>query len=171
MWRSILSKFNRSQEANRLLALESKCQDLRLELDETARKLAAAQRQLVLLHERDEEQLSRQQEAYKIQLFSDLGGIAVQFMTLLNLSEAQQQPVESRDALAVAKSLLRFSKNQGLEFFGQIGEAYNFDPEYHEPISTDDHLSAGMKVIVRIPGVSYRDQVLRKAGVRLDGAG
>ena len=165
MWRKLLSKINPDRETDRLLVLEREKQDLRLELVETERKLAAVQLQLERLRDQQEDLVVERTEAYKTKLFSGLSGMLVQFFTQIHLSEVEGKPVKASDVLAVAKSLLRLAQNQGLAFNGQIGEIHDFDLDWHETISSETSISRGDKVTVRVPGVSYQGQVLRKAGV------
>ena len=167
MWQKFLNALGFQQTSAGDLALETKNQALRLDLAETRQKLAVAQSELVRQNEQHEKKVNELGEVSTQKLFTDLGGPLVQLQTQIYLDEIEHQPIRAEDILRVVKSLLRILENRGLQFFGQISSSTTFDPDYHNPLSAETEIVAGTPVLVRIPGVSYQDRVLVKAGVSL----
>ena len=86
-------------------------------------------------------------------------------LTQAHLLEVDGKPIQAHYVLAVAKRLVRILQDHGLTLEGQVGEALAFDPNRHEPLSTEAALQAGEAVVVKFVGVSYGGAVLKKAGV------
>ena len=165
MWRRLISLLSKQPEKNRVLALERENQRLRLELAETLQKLATAQADLRRQQESGLAQVQDMDTEFKTRFFMDLGGVMGQFSTQIHLSEIEQKPLQVRDVLAVAKSLLRILQNWGVTFDGEIGQEIGYDPDQHDLIRSDFNPAPGEIVVVRLPGVRYKSSLVRKAGV------
>lgn len=160
--------FNRSHitpASDEVLALQAETQSLRLALEEAQAKI-----------NRLEGELTRQQHSFDasreaavqgslMSVFEDLAGPAAQFLLQLELAQNPDRPLQARDTLAVARNLLRTLQNHGLEISEPAGSIAAFDPNLHEPLSAQDILQPGQPVRVRLPGLFYNRQRLRKAGV------
>ena len=98
-------------------------------------------------------------------VFADAAAPVTQLLTQAHLLE-EGKPVQAKDVLSIAKRLVHTLKDNGLSIEGNIGEQVPFDPNRHEPLSTNDSLHPGQTVIIRFVGVAYQAKLLRKAGVQ-----
>jgi len=167
MWRKFLSALGIQKPGKTSLALESENQALLLELEETQKKLSTVQSELLRRQEQQAEGIKARVEANMEALYADLCGPLAQLGTQVYLDEVENKSLRAADVLRVVKSLLRILQNRDLCFFGEIGSSLNFDPNYHNPIGPEGEFPVGTPVCVRMPGISYHDKVLLKAGVRL----
>jgi molecular chaperone GrpE (heat shock protein) len=159
--------FGRSKPAllnDESLALQSEAQRLRLALEEAQSRIAALEAELARQQRLADASREAALQARLLVVFTDLAGPAAQFLLQLDLAEIPDRTPQARDTLAVARSILRTLQNHGLEISEPAGAAI-FDPTLHEPLSSMDALQPGQPVRVRVPGLSYRGQRLRKAGV------
>jgi molecular chaperone GrpE (heat shock protein) len=97
-------------------------------------------------------------------LFDSIAAPAAQLTTQAYLVEAGK-PVQARDVIAVAGSLIRALESEGFKVSEMTDNTQAYDPDLHQPISNDISINRGESVYVRIPSVTYNNRILRKAGV------
>lgn len=161
----LFSRSKTAQASDETLALQAEIQRMRLSLEETQARIARLEAELSLQQRRSAASREDGLQAQTLEIFGDLAGPVAQFLLLLDLAETSQRPLQARDTLAVARSLLRILQNHGLEISEPGGTTATFDPALHEPLSSSDTLQPGQPVRVRLPGLSFHGQRLRKAGV------
>lgn len=148
-----------------ILSLEGEIQNLRLELAERDQKIATLKQELERTRTNESTRISATLQTELEQLLGDIASPISQLLTQAHLLEIEGKPVQAKDILAVAKRLIRTLEDKGLTITGKIGETVSFDPNYHQPLSSNIDLSTGTSVVVKIVGVSYQDKVLKKASV------
>jgi len=149
----------------RLVDLERQVQTLRLDLEERERLIASLRDDLERLRRMQESRLEEALQVAMERLLTEAAAPTAQLLTQAHLVEKEGKPVRERDILAVARRLVRVLQDQGLVVESRIGEEAAFDPDRHELLGSDEAAVPGQKVVVRMPGVSYRGRILRRAGV------
>jgi len=162
--------FGRKQQATavedkRLLKLERDAQSLRLEMEECDRIVESLKKELERQRSNESARIAEAAQAQIEQLLSEIAAPVSQLLTQAYLLEVEGKPVQAKDVLAVAKRLVRALEDNGLKVEGRVGERAPFDPEYHEPLSSDLSPKPGQPVAVRFVGFSYRGKNIRKANV------
>lgn len=157
--------FNRPQPSDETLALQAEIQRMHLNLEEAQSRIARLEAELSRQQRSSEASRENTLQAQMLEIFGDLASPAAQFLLQLDLIETSGQSLQARDILAVARSLLRILQNHGLEISEPVGIITSFDPALHEPLSATKTLQPGQPVSVRLPGLSFQGQRLRKAGV------
>ena len=147
------------------LASQAEAQRLRLALEEAQSKIFRLEADLARQQRLADASREAAVQARLLAVFTDLASSAAQFLLQLDLADKPNRSLQIRDTLAVARNILRTLQNHGLEISEPSGTAAGFDPALHEPLSSMDILQPGQPVRVRLPGLSYRGQRLRKAGV------
>lgn len=161
----ILSRSNPTAASDEALTLQAEAQRLRLAFEEAQSRIARLEAELARQQRLADASREAAVQAQLLAVFTDLAGPAAQFLLQLDLAENPDRPLQARDTLAVARNILRSLQNHGLEISEPAGAAANFDPTLHEPLSSMDTLQPGQPVHVRLPGLIYCGQRLRKAGV------
>jgi molecular chaperone GrpE (heat shock protein) len=151
------------------LAAQSQIQTLRLQLEERDKAFAQLKAELerhrgTVQGQTDEAARTRSQR-----LMQNAAAAAAQLALQGHLLESEGKPVQARDVLAVARSLLRTLENEGLKLENQPGQLVSFDPNRHEPLSTDTQLFVGQPARIKLPELSFQGALLRKAGVVPEG--
>lgn len=157
---------DRTDDEHRL-ALERELQDLRLELAESERKLANLRRELERQRNREGTHIHAAIQREIEQLIGEIASPISQLLTQAYLLEVEGKPVQARDILAVARRLVRTLEDRGLTIVDNIGDTIPFDPDCHQPLSSNLDLAAGTPVAIKIAGVSYRGKIIKKASVEL----
>ncbi|MEW6280251.1 MAG: hypothetical protein AB1758_16605 [Candidatus Eremiobacterota bacterium] len=139
----------------------NEAQSLRLELEERTRVLDEARRELERL--RLVAERAGAEAAGLEGLFEDLA-TPVQQLALQASLLASGVDVRPEDLCSVSGRLLQALARGGLEVVGQRGEEASFDPNQHQPMG-DGRPRSGEAVRVRIPAVSLKGRILRKAMV------
>ncbi len=170
MWNWLKRLLRRPKEASlqadeRLLALEREAQSLRLELAERDRLMANLKSELERQRNGENTRVAEAVQAQMERLLTDVATPVVQLLTQAHLLEVEGKQVQAKDVLAVAKRLVRALEDGGLTLEGAVGEKAPFDPNRHQPLSADASPTPGEAVVVKFVGVSYRGQIIRKAGV------
>ena len=143
----------------------SETRRLQLELAEQGEELSILQKDVQRLRESQQRMISDSVESNLDRLFSEVAAPLCQLLTQMHLVEDQGKSVESKDTMRLVKRLFHVFKETGLDIDGPVGEQMPFDPNHHEPLSTDHYISTGDKVVVRTPGLAFSGRVIRKAGV------
>jgi molecular chaperone GrpE (heat shock protein) len=151
-------------DAERPLALQREAQELRLQLEERSRQLAALQKERERQQAGEEARVADAVQARVERLLAEAAGPVTQLLTQAHLLEAEGKPLQARDVLAVARRLVRVLEGEGLTLDGRPGERAAFDPNRHAPLAGEAP-PPGATVVVRFAGVGCRGRVLRKAGV------
>ncbi len=157
---------NPSPDNEKTLTLEREIQNLRLELTERDQLIDKLKQQLEQQRTSENNNIASAVENQIEQLLTDTAVPVTQLLTQTHLLE-QGKPVQAKDVLIVAKRLIRTLEDNGLTTVGQVGETVSFDSNLHEPLSVSTSITSGTEVVVRFAGVSYRDKVIRKAGVSI----
>lgn len=159
--------FTPSVPAPDALAVQAEIRRLQLALSEEQARSARLEAEITRLQRQSQELGAEALAARTSALFNDLAAPAAQFSTQLYLTEEQGREVQGRDALAVARTLLRALQNHGLEITVAPGTQVLFDPDHHEPlaIGAGATMRNGQPGLVRTPGLAYQGRLLRKAGV------
>jgi molecular chaperone GrpE (heat shock protein) len=152
-----------------VLRLQGEAQTLRLDLQERNRLITTLQSDLERHRRGVSAQLAEAIQTRMEQIVTATASPIVQLLTQAHLLEVENRPVQVRDVLAVARRLIRILEEQGLILEGHVGETLAYDPNHHEPLNSAEELTPGQLVSVRFVGVTYRDKVLRKAGVERAG--
>lgn len=165
LFKRIFSRSNPTAASDQALTLQAEAQHLRLALEEAQAKIYRLEGELTRQQHSADASREAAVQGSLMSVFEDLAGPAAQFLLQLELVETTDRPLQARDTLAVARNLLRTLQNHGLEISEPAGSFAAFDPNLHEPLSAQDILQPGQPVRVRLPGLSYNRQRLRKAGV------
>jgi molecular chaperone GrpE (heat shock protein) len=165
MWNRIKSLLRSQPPDERVMELERQVQSLRLDLTEQEQLAARLRKELERQRSGASNHVAEAVQAQVEQLLADAATPVAQLLTQAHLLETEGRPVQAKDALAVAKRLVRTLEDHGLAYEGHVGETVPFDPDRHEPLSTDAFPRPGQTVVVRFVGVSYQGKLLRKAGV------
>jgi hypothetical protein len=147
------------------LPREREAQVMRLELQERDRVIAALKSDLERLRRGEGERVAAAVRAERERLLTDAAAPVAQLLTQAHLLEVEGKALQARDVLAVARRLVRLLEDEGLTAEGRVGEAVAFAPARHEPLGGDFAPRPGQTVVVRLVGVSWRGQVLSRAGV------
>lgn len=151
-----------NETQSRISDLERELQILRLELEEKERRLHSAEHDLSVHASNAKFQIISSIQAQLKQLFTEVGGPVVQIITQHHLSSIEGKTLNAKDVLAVSNRLVACLKNHGLATIGVMGETLDFDPSLHETMSMEDEIKKGDQVIVRMVGLSFDGQTLRR---------
>ena len=140
-------------------------QSLQMELAERDKIIAALQADLTRLQlQQNELQNAAVSQALE-QYIQDIAPTAVQIYTQVYLLESQTRPVAAESVALAAVRLLRGLEPLGFQVIGEIGASVRFDPNLHMALSPDSEPGSGEAAVIRLVGIAFRGQVLRKAGV------
>jgi molecular chaperone GrpE (heat shock protein) len=153
------------QGADRLLILEREAQSLRLGLAERERAVASLRGELERQRNGQSAYIDEAVRARIERLMTCVAAPVAQLLTQAHLLEVEGRPVQAKDVLAVAKRLVRALEDEGLTSEGRVGESVSFDPNRHEPLGGDASIAPGKSGIIRFVGLTYRGELVRKAGV------
>ena len=163
-WLGAAPKSETTHDETRL-ALERELQSLRLALQENEREATelkqALERQRQEAGGRTEEQLQTRLRP----LIEETATPVAHLLTQAHLLEKEEKPVQVKDVLAVAKQLVRSLEALGLTIEEQVGDPVRFDPDRHDSMSQDEMLTPDEEAVVKLAGVSYQGQIIKKAGV------
>lgn len=84
------------------------------------------------------------------------------------LSEIPGKILQAKDVLAVARECIKAFDVFGLRLEGKVDDMVAYDPAHHAPRGSEESFLAGVRVRVRVPGVTYNHQVLETATVDLE---
>lgn len=138
-----------------------------LEMDLAERDQTIAQLKNDLERERSgaANRVSGSADAALRELCDTLASPVSQLLAQAHLVESEGKDVEARHIIAAAGRLIRALEEHGLEVEARPGDEVAFDPNHHEPASSDTQLAPGEAAVVKIPGLSFKGTLLRKAGV------
>ena len=159
--------FSSNQEPQReeIHEFQNKIQSLQMELTERDKIIAALQADLTRLRlQQDELQSAAVGQALE-QYIKDIAPTAVQIYTQAYLLESQTRSVAAESIALAAVRLLHGLEPLGFQTIGEIGANVSFDPTLHMPLSPDSEPGSGEAAVIRLVGIAFRGQVLRKAGV------
>ena len=155
----------------RLLRLESELQQARLELAERDSSIARLRSEAAAARGSVGTEAQRLTRAEVERFVGSMAVPLTQFLTQAHLHDTGTAEVRVGSVIDVGKRLMRVLGDVGVEPIGAIGEAEPFDPDRHDALSASAAPEAGQPVVVRVVGLSFHDQVLRKAGIELDETG
>lgn len=98
-------------------------------------------------------------------LVAAIGTPLVQLVTQGHLHRAGTVALSADEVLGVGSRLVAALGAAGVETVGEIGVTEPFDPARHDPLGAGRALAGGQPAVVRMAGLAYRGQVVRKAGV------
>lgn len=148
-----------------ILKLQSALRARDLDLDYAQK--ANERLQADIARERTAEQANRA-AAVDASLEKSLAELALpltQLATQMFLAEGEGKTLNAKDVFAVIKRLIKNAQASGLCLEGNAGEIAAFDQNRHDVIDTDGVVASGTRVKIRMPGVSYRGKIIRKAAV------
>jgi len=148
---------------DKILSLETQLQQLKLELKEKENVINNLQTELKLQQQKESQQLESKITSEKQKLFNDIASPLSQLITQQYLLEVETKPVKPEDIFLVIKRLIKVFEKEGLNFINTVGEITNFSPNYHQSLNSNVNINIGDKVIVKIVGISYQNQVIKSA--------
>lgn len=148
---------------DRILTLETALQQLKLEVKEKQNIINNLQRELKLQQQKESQQLKEQIASEKQNLFNEIASPFSQLITQKYLLEVEAKPVKPQDIFLVIKRLIKVFEKEGLSLIGNVGEITNFEPNYHQSLNSNVNLNIGDKVVIKIVGISYQNQVLKRS--------
>jgi molecular chaperone GrpE (heat shock protein) len=148
-----------------ILALQTELQQLKLELNDRNSTLSNLQQQLQRQQQNQDSLINEAISTETEKLFNELASPVSQLVTQKYLLEVEGKPVQAKDIMLVVKRLVNSLENKGLTIVGSVGETISFEPNYHQPLSSNLEINSGEQVIVKIVGIAYQDKVIRKAVV------
>lgn len=151
------------ESQDKILILETQLQQLKLELEEGNKTINNLQQQLQRQEEKEFLQLQEKILGEKEKLFNDIASPISQLITQKYLLEVEEKPVQAKDILLVVKRLINVFESQGLTVIGDMGKTITFNPNYHQSLINNIDINISDKVIIKIVGVSYQGQVIKKA--------
>ncbi|WP_342596717.1 nucleotide exchange factor GrpE [Cyanobacterium aponinum UTEX 3222] len=151
------------ESSDRTLILETQLQQLKLELKEKENTINNLQAELKLQQQRESEQLESKITSEKQKLFNEIASSLSQLITQQYLLEVEAKPVKPEDIFLVIKRLTKVFEKEGLNFINTVGEVTDFDPNYHQSLNSNVDVNIGDKVIIKIVGISYQNQVIKSA--------
>lgn len=151
------------ESQDKILIMETQLQQLKLELEEGNKTINNLQQQLQRQEEKESLQLQEKILGEKEKLFNDIASPISQLITQKYLLEVEEKPVQAKDILLVVKRLINVFESQGLTVIGDMGKIITFDPNYHQSLNSNIDINISDKVIIKIVGVSYQGQVIKKA--------
>ena len=97
-------------------------------------------------------------------LYQDLAAPLAQLNTQIYMVD-NNQPLTARDLSVVAKRITRICQDNGLTYFGNIGEKTMYDSEKHAYLGSQTQTGETPQIIIRFCGLSYQGKIIQKAGV------
>lgn len=143
----------------------SEIKSLQLEIEDRDSHIANLEKDLERLRGGQERATAETVDSQFQSFFAEAAAPICQLLTQSYLVEEENKPVQSRDVLRLVKRLVRVFEDAGLQVRDKVGDDLQFDPNFHEPLSTEHSLTTGDQVNVRLAGLSYSGRVIRKAGV------
>lgn len=154
----------------RVLRLESELRESRLELSRLEQLTGRLRAELARTRDAAEEDARLRTDADIRRLVTTISTPLVQLITQEHLHSTGAAPVRTGDVLDVAARLVRALREAEVDIVGEIGATEPFDPQRHDPLSAAAAPVAGQPVTVRVPGLSCRGHIVRKAGIDPAGA-
>jgi molecular chaperone GrpE (heat shock protein) len=154
-----------------VLRLESQLREARLELARRDRSIERLRAEVGRVRDAAGQDARQRGQASVERLVEAIGAPLVQLMTQAHLHRTGTHEVRVGDVLDVGTRLVRSLREVGVDVVGDVGEAEPYDPDRHDPLSMAAAPVAGERIVVRVVGLSYRDRVVRKAGVEPAGGG
>jgi len=145
------------------LTLNTELQTLSLELKERDQTIITLKQELDRQRQGEQNRLHQTRQQETQQLFNDIASPISQLLTQAHLLENEGKPVSPQDILTVAKRLIRSLEQKGLVIHGTPGETVSFDANYHQPLNSQQEITTGTPVTLRIVGIAYQQQILKKA--------
>ncbi len=168
--KNLFSLFSNPQEeppegSSEHLAHESTLKSLELEISDRDQTILRLKNELARLRESRDTTANELVEAKLKDLLKELAPSISQLQTQRHLVLEQEKPLAPRHIFTILDQMQRVLSKYGLEVMDQVGETVLFNPDHHTPLSLNTPLSTGSSVVIRFPGLSYRGQRIRKAGV------
>lgn len=142
-----------------LTHLEAHCQSSYSLVDSLKKELSLQQRN-------QEQQINATIEGALLSFYKDVADPVTQLVTLNHLIE-EGKPVKPEDIVVHARLLIAALNEHGLSIEGSPGQVVPYNPNFHEPLSTNESPSVGEPVFIRFPGASFKGQVIKKAGIQI----
>jgi molecular chaperone GrpE (heat shock protein) len=129
------------------LALETELQGLRLELAERETAIITLKQDLEQQRQGEQSRLQVAQQTEMETLLDQLSAPLSQLLTQTYLVEHQGKTVQPQDIFTVTNRLIRTLETKGLAIAVPVGETQPFDPNRHQPLSSNQDISAGTPVV------------------------
>jgi molecular chaperone GrpE (heat shock protein) len=153
------------------LALETELQSLRRELAEREKTIATLKQDLERQRQGEQSRLQAARQTEIETLLDQLSTPLSQLLTQTHLVEQQGKTVQPQDIFTVTNRLIRTLETKGLAISIPVGETMPFDPNRHQPLSSNQDIAAGTPVVVKMPGLAHHQKILKKALVELAAPG
>lgn len=151
------------ESSDKILSLETALQQLKLEVKEKQNTINNLQTELKLQQKKESQQLENKITSEKQNLFNEIASPLSQLITQKYLLEVEAKPVKPQDIFLIIKRLINIFEKEDLSLIGTVGEVTNFDPNYHQSLNSNVDINIGNKVIIKIVGISYQNQVLKRS--------
>jgi molecular chaperone GrpE (heat shock protein) len=167
-WLKTIFSSSPATDDERVLSLQAQLQSLKLELEEKNQTITQLKQQLQLQEKNETNQINTAIKAEREKFLTDASASITQLLTQSHLLLEEGKPVQAKDIITVATSLIRTLEEFGLTLVGKVGTTVNFDPNYHQPLRGNINLNPGQEVVIKIVGVSYQSKIIRKALVEVN---
>ena len=147
------------------LAQESTLKSLEMEISDRDQTIARLTSEITRLRDGQQKTAGDLVEAKLKDLFEELSPQISQLQTQRYLVCEQEKPLPPQHIFTILDQMQRVLSKYGLEIADNVGETASFNPDHHAVLSRKYALSTGDTVIIRFPGLCYRGQRIRKAGV------
>ena len=147
------------------LTQESTIKSLEMEIFDRDQTIARLTSELTRLRDSQQKTVEDLIEAKFKDLFEEIAPQISQLQTQRYLVCQQEKPLPPRHIFTILDQMHLVLSKYGLEIADNVGETVSFNPDHHAVLSRKYYLSTGDTVIIRFPGLYYRGQRIRKAGV------
>ena len=145
------------------LALQTELQTLRLELAERETAIATLKQDLERQRQGETSRIEAARQSAIENLFEQIAPPLSQLLTQTHLVEQQGKTVQPQDILTVTKRLIRTLETSGLTLTNAVGDTVPFNPNLHQPLSSNQEIPSGTSVVIKMPGLGYGQKNLKKA--------
>ena len=153
--------------AARVLNLESSIRSLEMDITEKDKTLQLLKNELERAESKKESTIDSAVSSQLEGLIADIAPAVAQIATQEYLLKVEAKPIQGKDVLTVAMSLLHSLEDKGMKLEGTIGAQVPFDPNKHDLLGMGDSslINDGSSVTVRMPAVTYQGRILKKMAV------
>jgi len=159
------SERGRQSDDDSEAALRSESQELRLQLDERSIELASARKEIERLRNECQKAAEEGAESRLAELVESMASPTTQLLLQQHLIEVQGKELAGADVMTLAGCLISSLQEIGVEPEGAPGDETVFDPGLHQAMDATCQITAGERVLIKIPGLKLSGRILRRAFV------
>lgn len=145
--------------------LNARVQSLQLQAADDARIMREQQREIERLKAHQTEAVTDAVDHRIEKLMQEVASPVAQLISQAHMFEKESKPIQLKDVLIVSKRTIRALQNAGLQVRDTPGETVTANNDEHELASGKDTLKDRETVVVRIPGIAFKDKVIRRSVV------